>query len=100
MKDKIEINGREFQLKKPGEYHIIKAYGTESKDMADILRDLIMICIEEPKLTAEEVEGMDGFLHLSLQVLEFVEKNFRELSEDAYLKKRTEQLLKKKSKAK
>lgn len=100
MKDEVELNGVKYKLRKPGEYRIIKAYGNDTKDMADILRDLIVICVEEPKLTTEEVEDLDGFMHLGFKVLEFVEKNFRELGEDKYLKKRTTQLLKEKSKAK
>ncbi|MHC1623438.1 MAG: hypothetical protein ACXQTR_02465 [Candidatus Methanospirareceae archaeon] len=96
--DIIEVNGIKYKLKKPGEYRIVKAYGNENKDVADIMRDLIVICVEEPKLTTEEVEDLDGFLHLGLKVLEFVERNFRGLEEDAYLKKRTAQLLKEKSK--
>jgi len=103
MKDEVnevELNGINYKLRKPGEYRVIKAYGNENKDMADILRDLIVICVEEPKLTTEEVEDIDGFLHLGLKVLEFVEQNFREFGEDAYLKKRTAQILKEKSNVK
>ena len=96
MKDEIELNGISYKLKKPGEYRIIKAYGNENKDMADILRDLIVICVKEPELTTEEVEDIDGFLHLGFKVLEFVERNFRGLGEDKYLKKRTAQILKEK----
>ena len=101
MKDDIvKLNGIEYKLRKPGEYRVLKAYGNDFKDMADILRDMILACVEEPELTAEEVEDLDGFLHLGFKVLGFVEKNFRELGEDKYLKNRKAQLLKGKSEAK
>ena len=100
MKDEVELNGIKYKLKKPGEYRVVKALGNDFKDFADMLRDLILVCVEEPELTAEGVEELDGFMHLGFKVLEFVQKNFRELGEDKYLKKRTAQLLKEKSKVK
>lgn len=76
----LDINGKKFVLEKPSGYKLLKAVG-ENKDAAEQIRDLILVCIKEPKLTKEEVENLDAevFFTLSLKVNELLAEDLKKL---------------------
>ena len=77
---RVEIEGRTFELEKPSGYKLLKVVD-EGKDAADLMRDLILVCVKEPELTAEEVEEMDGksFFTLSAKVNELIADDLKNL---------------------
>lgn len=78
----VNIGNRSFELVKPSGYKLLKIVG-DGKDAADLMRDLIIICVKEPKLTAEEVEEMDTetFFTLSAKVNELIADDLKNLQE-------------------
>lgn len=78
----VEIGDRVFQLEKPSGYRLLKAVSRE-KDEADMMRDLILICVKEPQLTAEEVENMDSetFFTLSAKINELLSDDVKKLTQ-------------------
>ncbi len=76
----VEIGDRVFKLEKPGGYKLLKVVD-EGKDAADLMRDLILVCIKEPKLKREEVEEMDPetFFTLSAKVNELIAGDLKKL---------------------
>lgn len=88
----IELEGITYQIRKPG-YKILKLIGKLGKldkkkadnlntdEVADLYRDLILLSVEEPKLTKEEVEELEVFFELGEEILEYATgglKGFRE----------------------
>ncbi|AIY89889.1 hypothetical protein [Geoglobus acetivorans] len=53
----------------------------EGKDAADLMRDLILVCVREPELAAEDVEKMDAesFFTLSAKVNELIADDLKKL---------------------
>lgn len=45
---------------------LLKVFGDGNKDPADLYRDLILTCVEEPELTKEHVEEMNATTFLKL----------------------------------
>jgi len=80
----IKIGEEVFKAHKLSGYRLLKTIGRENADAADMYRDLILACVEEPQLSREEVEEMDPktFLKLGLELLKVHQvdlADFREL---------------------
>lgn len=77
----VEINGKKFVLSKPSGYKLLKVVD-QSKDTADLMRDLIQICIE-PKLSKEEIEALEpkDFFVLSTAVTNLLADDLKNLQE-------------------
>lgn len=81
----IELEGITYKIKKPG-YKILKLIGNLDKkkveegnpdEVADVYRDLILLSVEEPKLTKEEVEELEVFFELGEEILEYSTGNLK-----------------------
>ncbi|RLI77424.1 hypothetical protein DRP04_11405 [Archaeoglobales archaeon] len=62
----LQIGGQTFKVQKLSGYRLLKVFGDGNKDPADLYRDLILACVEEPKLTKEQVEEMNAATFLKL----------------------------------
>ena len=78
----VKIGDRIFKLEKPSGYKLLKVVD-QGKDAADLMRDLILICVKEPSLTTGEVESMDAetFFTLSAKVNELLADDLKNLQE-------------------
>ena len=80
----IKIGEQIFKARKLSGYRLLKTIGRENIDAADMYRDLILACVEEPMFTRKEVEDLDPetFLKLGLELVKMHQgdiQDFREL---------------------
>jgi len=62
----LQIGNQTFKVQKLSGYRLLKVFGDGSKDPADLYRDIILACVEEPQLSKEEIEEMDATTFLKL----------------------------------
>jgi len=78
----IKIGDTVFKIKKLSGYKLLKQFGA-NKDIADTYRDLILACVEEPKLSKKEVEEMDSrvFLKLGAEIIKLHAPDLKEIED-------------------
>lgn len=76
----ITVDSTEYTVEKLSDYRLLKVYGGEGKDTADMYRDLIAASVIEPKLTKAEIEEMAGgtFLRLGAEIMHLYEDQLKD----------------------
>ena len=85
----VEIEGKSFKLEKLSGYKLIKI-SEQTKDNADLIRDLILESVKEPELTREDVEKLDAslFMQLGTEIIKLHEGDLKKLQNLAKSNKR------------